>query len=237
MKKLVVIGVAVASVLCWFFLETRVRLTRLESSVDSANASAGMGAAAPVTHALSAKHVERAATTTQTTERALLASSDDDLLAQEVLDDEDRERLRAVNAALAAAKLVPVDPAAAIRRSDIAALRALVDDAEKKFEAAEDRWGTAAHSATSPLVKRLVERLRRGESGNLPVMNKANSLRRQSPHEAVTQVIHEGKNYVVRVSPDENTRLAETGRAMDDERTRRAHDYNTLVRGLFMTAR
>jgi hypothetical protein len=166
--------------------------------------------------------------------RTQVASADAETLTVDCLVKEDADRLLAVNAALRQAALAPIDPASRIRRSDLIVLRTIVDDSEKVVAKAEDRWLDAATAATAPLVKSLHEKLERGDSADLPIMSRDNSMRRRHPHEAITQVLFGNKYYVVRVMPQDNESLATVGSQMDAESTRRAFDYDNLIRGLFL---
>ncbi|MGE3171777.1 MAG: hypothetical protein AB7O97_04070 [Planctomycetota bacterium] len=146
---------------------------------------------------------------------------------------EDRVLLVQANPVLASTPLGPIPDSARMRVDDLPAFRAIVQGNTAAVDAADREWTSLARALTAPLERDLIARIDAGQRDGLP-RTADNRLQRRVPFEAITEVVHGGEAYVVRVSPTEQPRLAALGQVHDDAQARMLAAFDTTMRALFV---
>lgn len=149
----------------------------------------------------------------------------------------DQDRLKSVNAVLRNAGLAPLPHDATIDPKDLDAFREVVDTANRSCDAALSTWRSAADTKLGQLKKDLMERLGRGETDGLPLESPDNSMKRRHKYEALSLIMHEGRNYVIRVPIESEQDLLRAGAQMDSEERQRLATFDSVIRSLITTPR
>ena len=149
------------------------------------------------------------------------------------LEPHDAVLIRRIDGALSKAGLRTIHPRAVIDVGDLAALREIVNEAERRVDLADEEFLDVCESVIDPLRRDLLARLARGETAGLPLMGPQNPLKRLHPYEAITQVSYGGSNYVLRVGPWNAPALASKGQMFQQAVDARLRDYQSMIVPMF----
>lgn len=153
----------------------------------------------------------------------------------EDLGEKDKMMIVEINNVLKLSGFSEIPIADKIEEKELDKARLIYGEYMKRVDEAEDEWLKEAELQLREPRKKLYEKIKKGDLEELPVESEANSSERRHPYEAISQVLFNGRRYVIRVHPDDAPPLRKLGERYDLENTLRINEFNSTLRRLFST--